>query len=65
MNLIKAHYMSVWKYHNETLHIVQLIYANKNGKKEKKDNNNHFRKKIVTLFFFPSGGWRFKVSPDK
>jgi hypothetical protein len=24
LNMIRAHYVHVWKYHNETLHFVQL-----------------------------------------
>jgi hypothetical protein len=29
VNLIKVHYMHIWKYHNETNSFAQLIYTNK------------------------------------
>jgi hypothetical protein len=29
MYVIKVHYMHVWKYHNETTHILQLMATNK------------------------------------
>jgi hypothetical protein len=34
MSMIKVHYISAWKYHNETPHYVHLGYTNKMIKKE-------------------------------
>jgi hypothetical protein len=32
VNMVKVHYMHVWKYHNETPHTVQLTCTNKKKK---------------------------------
>jgi hypothetical protein len=48
-DMIKIHYMYVWKYHNETSRFVQLIFTNKIIFKDKKPKDYKKQKRFFGL----------------